>query len=310
MTRTTHSVSDDVWLIANPLAGGGRAIRHASLAARFLTRAGIAVRMLHPSSPEESTRAAAAAREVGARAVLACGGDGTVHAVLQALVGGSVPLGVLAAGSGDDIAASLGFDTGSSEASAGEAVQLIAAGGHRQVDVGEIDTADGTRRFFVGVLTTGFDSSVNERANRMPRLAGQRYNAALVRELASFRPLPYRVRMDDDLVEAEGTLVTIGNGSRYGGGMRICPDAVPDDGLLDVTWLGAVSKPTLLRVFPTVYSGRHVEHPAVQTYRARTLEIEAPGQVAYADGERVGELPIRVSIRPAALRVLAPVLTT
>lgn len=261
--------------------------------------------MLHPSSAADTTRAAAAAVGNGARAVLACGGDGTVHAVVQALVGGTVPLGVLAAGSGDDIASSLGFDTSSSQASAGQAVQLIAAGGHRQVDVGEVDAADGARRYFVGVLTTGFDSSVNERANRMPRLAGQRYNAALVRELASFRPLAYRVRMDDDVHEAEGTLVTIGNGPQYGGGMRICPDAQPDDGWLDVTWLGAVSKPTLLRVFPTVYSGRHVEHPAVRTFRARTLEIDAPGQVAYADGERIGLLPITVSVRPAALRVLA-----
>lgn len=296
---------DEVWLIANPLAGGGRALGHASLAARHLADGGIQVRLFHPGSAAESTLAARAAVEAGARAVLACGGDGTVHAVLQSIVGSEVPLGIIAAGSGDDVAASLGFDTTSSRAAAEQAIQLIAAGDSRYVDVGEVETDEGDTRFFVGVLTTGFDSSVNERANQMPRLAGQRYNAALIRELAAFRPLPYRVWLDEEQIEAPATLVTIGNGPRYGGGMHICPSARPDDGILDVTWLGAVSKTTLLRVFPTVYSGRHVEHPAVQTYRARTLRIEAPGQVAYADGERIGPLPIRVQVRPAALRVLA-----
>lgn len=298
-------MSDDVWIIANPEAGGGRAVAHASLAARHLTRAGVRVRLLHPGTAAGSTQAAAQAADGGARAVLACGGDGTVHAVLQAMVGRDAPMGVIAGGSGDDIAASLGFDVTSPRASAEQITRLVLDGRHRRVDVGEIDTADGARRYFVGVLTTGFDSSVNERANRMPRLAGQRYNAALMRELAAFRPLAYRVRMDDRQVDGPATLVTIGNGPRYGGGMHICPGAVPDDGLLDVTWLGPVSTATLLRVFPTVYSGRHVEHPAVDTYRARSLEIEADGQIAYADGERVGELPIRVTVRPAALRVLS-----
>jgi diacylglycerol kinase (ATP) len=155
------------------------------------------------------------------------------------------------------------------------------------------------------VLTTGFDSSVNERANRMSRLGGQRYNVAMVRELASFRPLAYTVTIDGQEITSPGTLVTIGNGPQYGGGMRICPGALLDDGLLDITWLGAVSRVTLLRVFPSVYSGTHVEHPAVRTFRGRSLRVEAPGQIAYADGERIGPLPVDVEVRPGALRVLS-----
>ena len=99
-------------------------------------------------------------------------------------------------------------------------------------------------------------------------------------------------------------LVSVGNGSRYGGGMRICPDARSDDGLLDVTWLGAVSKPTFLRVFPSVFRGTHVEHPAVRTFRGRSMRIAAEGQIAYADGERIGPLPVEIEVRPSALRVL------
>ena len=296
---------DPAWLVVNPAAGGGRGARHAALAARRLTEADIACRLVHASSPADTRRTAAMAVAEGAAAVIACGGDGTVHEVLQAVVGTDVPLGVVAGGSGDDIAANLGFVTSGADAIADDLVSCLTAGTTRLVDVGEATTSDGAVRSFVGVLTTGFDSSVNERANRMQRLRGQRYNVAMVRELASFRPLAYVVTIDGERRSAPGMLVSVGNGSRYGGGMLICPDALPDDGLLDVTWLGSLSTASLLRLFPRVYRGTHVEHPAVTTFRGRSLTIDAPGQIAYADGERIGPLPVQVQIRPATLRVLS-----
>jgi len=297
-------VPTDVWLIANPLAGDGRGTRMASTATAALQRAGIDCRLLLPTSAEDSTQMAREAVAADAVAVVACGGDGTVHAVLQGLVGSEVPLGIVAGGSGDDIAAGLGFVTEGATAIADALVRAIGAGGSRRVDVGEATAEDGTQRFFLGVLSTGFDSSVNERANRMRRLAGQRYNVAMLRELASFRPLPYDVLIDDERVRGAGMLVSVGNGPRFGGGMLICPEALSDDGLLDVTWLGAISKPAFLSVFPSVYTGAHIRHPAVRTYRARRLHISAPGQVAYADGERIGPLPVSIVVRPRALRIL------
>jgi diacylglycerol kinase (ATP) len=297
-------LTGDVWLIANPLAGGGRGARHASAAAHALQQAGVACRLLQPTSAGDSTAAARDAVSAGARAVLACGGDGTVHAVLQALVDTPIPLGIVAGGSGDDIAAGLGFTTHGAQAIADGLVATLARGETRVLDVGIARSSDGVERFFLGVLSTGFDSSVNERANAMRRLAGHRYNIAIARELASFRALEYDVVIDGVQHRAPGMLVSVGNGSRYGGGMRICPDARPDDGELDVTWLGAVSKPTFLRVFPSVFRGTHVEHPAVRTFRGRSLRIAAEGQIAYADGERIGPLPVEIEVRPAALRVL------
>lgn len=294
----------EVWLIANPQAGGGRGARHASVVARVLQQAGVPCRLVQPSSAGDSTAAALGAVHADARAVIACGGDGTVHAVLQAMVGSRVPLGMVAGGSGDDIAAGLGFPTHDAAAIAAGLLASLATGQERLLDVGVARADDGVERFFLGVLSTGFDSSVNERANAMRRLAGHRYNIAIARELASFRALDYDVLIDGVRERAPGMLVSVGNGSRYGGGMRICPDALPDDGLLDVTWLGAVSKPTFLRVFPSVFRGTHVEHPAVRTFRGRSLRIAAPGQIAYADGERIGPLPVEIEIRPGALRVL------
>ncbi len=295
----------EVWLIANPTAGGGRGSRHASVATRALHDAQIPCRLLHPASAAATTTTAREAVASGARAVVACGGDGTVHAVIQSLAGTDVPLGIIAGGSGDDISSVLGFPSGDPERAADHLIACLAVGSTRPVDLGEATAGDGTRQYFLGVLSSGFDSAVNERANRMTRLGGQRYNAAIARELASFRPIGYVVDIDGLRIEDSGMLVAVGNGSDYGGGMRVCPSAAVDDGLLDVTWLGAVSTLTFLRVFPKVFSGAHVRHPSVRTYRGQRLRIEAAGQVAYADGERIGPLPVVIEVRPGVLRVLS-----
>jgi len=133
-----------------------------------------------------------------------------------------------------------------------------------------------------------------------------RYNLAILAELRVFHAVPFRLELDGEPLEREAMLVAVGNGSSYGGGMRVCPDALVDDGLLAVTVLGRISKPEFLRVFPRVYKGTHVQHPAVTVHSARTVSLQAPGVVAYADGERVGALPVRIECVPGALAVLAP----
>lgn len=305
MTNLPDVDDGTIWFLANRHAGDGNAERRASAVVRRLVDAGTSVRLVHPVSATDATAVAADAVASGARAVVACGGDGTVHAVLQPLVGSDTALGVLATGSGDDIAATLGFPSGAVSVEADHLLRCLASSSHRVVDVGHAVTADGYAEYFVGVLSSGFDSAVNERANAMPRLGGQRYNAAILRELASFQPVPYEVTIDDTTVAGRAMLVSVGNGPRYGGGMRVCPSAVADDGLLDVTWLGAVSTLTFLRAFPSVFSGTHVRFPFVRTYRGTRITLDAPGQVAYADGEQIGPLPVQVAIRPAALRVLS-----
>ena len=292
------------WVIANPQAGSGRGTRHASAVVHALHVAGISTRLVAPRSVEATHEAVQSAVDSGARAVIAAGGDGTVHVVLQQLVHTDVPFGIIAGGSGDDIAASLGFPIHHAGRIAAHLVDAILSGGYRQVDVGTVTTASGVSEHFLGVLSTGFDSAVNERANTMTRLGGQRYNVAILRELASFRPVAYDVSIDGTRIQSEGMLVAIGNGHRYGGGMLVCPDARTDDGELDVTWLAALSTPRFLRALPSVFTGEHVKKEFVTTHRGRRLTIAAQGQVAYADGERIGPLPIVVESRPAALRVL------
>jgi diacylglycerol kinase (ATP) len=235
----------------------------------------------------------------GVDGVVAVGGDGLVHIALQVVGGTDVPLGVIPAGSGNDIARSLGLDPKDALAAA----DLVRLGRTRPVDLGR---ANG--RWFAGVLGSGFDSMVNERANRMSWPNGRsRYNLAILAELRTFRPVPYVLDLDGERYETEAMLVAVGNGTSYGGGMLVCPGAQMDDGMLDVTVLGPISKPEFIRVFPTVYKGTHVNHPAVTVRRARSVTLTSPGVTAYADGERVSVLPVTCDTVPGGLRVFAPV---
>ena len=288
-------------LIVNPRAGKGRAAEQAARCAQALTQRGWQTQVSLCHSVSETIDSARAAAE-SADVVIACGGDGTVNTVLQGVVGTSSALGVLPCGTGNDIASTLGMPNGHAEAIA-EALVVMPV---LSVDIARVTTADGATRWFLGVLSTGFDSNVNERANSISWPRGTaRYITAMLAELRTFTARPYSIIIDGDVHEGPGILVSVGNGPRYGGGMRICPSADIRDGQLDLTWLGDVSKATLLKVFPRVYAGTHVTHSRVSTLRGKQIQMAAPGQIAYADGERVGPLPISIEVHAAALKVTA-----
>jgi diacylglycerol kinase (ATP) len=156
------------------------------------------------------------------------------------------------------------------------------------------------------VLAAGFDAVVNERANqfRWPR-GSAKYTLAMLRELPVFQERSYLLDLDGHQVQARATLVAVANGPAYGGGMRIGPDARFDDGLLDVVVAGPISRLELLRIFPKVFSGRHVDHPRVHVYRAACVRLESAGIVAFADGERLAPLPLLCEAMPEALTLLA-----
>jgi diacylglycerol kinase (ATP) len=234
----------------------------------------------------------------GVDALVALGGDGIVHTAIQAVAGTGTPLGVVGAGTGNDLARELRVPTDPLAAA-----DLVMSATPRQIDAVRSDNG----RWFGGVLGSGFDSMVNERANRMSWPKGKsRYNLAILAELRVFKPLPFRLTLDGEVWETEAMLVAVGNGTSYGAGMRVCPDAILDDGMLDVTVLGPVSKTTFIRTFPNVYKGTHVQRPEVTVRRAREVRLESAGVIAYADGERFAPLPLTCTCVPGALTVLAP----
>jgi diacylglycerol kinase (ATP) len=300
---STDGTGGGITLVVNPAAGRGRGARAAAPALAALRDAGFSVTTVIGSDGPDALRRTREAVAEGTGALVAVGGDGMVSLAVQAVAGTGTPLGVVAAGSGNDYARALGLPLGDPGAAARLVAGLLKGPGPRPVDLGR---AGG--RWFATVLASGFDSKVNDRGNRMRAAAGRfRYEIAMLAELAALAPVPYRLTLDDGAErEVEATLVAIGNTASYGGGLRICPGADSDDGLFDVTVVSACSRTTLLTVFPRVYRGSHIGHRVVTVHRAASVTLAAPGTTAYADGEPLGALPLTARCVPGALRVLAP----
>ncbi|MER6490389.1 diacylglycerol kinase [Streptomyces griseorubiginosus] len=293
----------EITLFVNPTAGRGRGARAARPAASALRAAGFSVRtVLGENAPDALARARAAVRD-GTGALVAVGGDGMAHLALQAVAGTRTPFGLIAVGTGNDLARTLGLPVRDPAAAARLIAEALKDSRLNDIDLGQVGD-----HWFGTVLASGLDSRVNDRGNRMRWPLGRfKYDLALLAELAAFRPVPYRITLDDGEVrEVEATLVAVGNGSSYGGGMRICPGADLTDGLFDVTVVGDCTRTTLLRVFPRVYRGTHVEHPKVSVVRAAKVEIAAPDVTGYADGEPLGPLPLTARCVRAAVSVIGP----
>ncbi|MFH8474313.1 diacylglycerol kinase [Streptomyces sp. NPDC018000] len=296
-------MTSEITLFVNPTAGRGRGAHAAQPAASALRDAGFSVRTVLGVDAGDALRRAREAVAGGTGALIAVGGDGMMSLALQAVAGTMTPLGVVAVGTGNDFARALGMPIRDPAAAGRLAAEALKGGSVREIDLGRVG-----ERWFGSVLASGFDSRVNDRGNRMRWVGGRfKYDLAILAELAAFKPIPYRIRLDGGPVrEIEATLIAVGNGSTYGGGMRICADAVMDDGLFDVTVVGDCSRTTLLKVFPRVYKGTHLSHPEVTVHRVSSIELAAAGVTAYADGEQLGALPLTATCVPGAVRVLTP----
>ncbi|CCI53097.1 diacylglycerol/lipid kinase family protein [Nostocoides jenkinsii] len=303
-----------IGLVANPSAGKGRAAAAAPQLTGMLRARGHEILDLSADSAGAAlakARAAVAAGSIDALAVL--GGDGMAHLGVNACAGTEIPLAIVPAGTGNDIADSLGLARGNllQAAAALDALQV------RRIDAGRIvGGVDGdalgaglgtsaARSWFGGSVYAGFDAVVNARANQWRWPPGQmRYNLAILRELPVFQAIPYVIETDEQHIETEAMLVVVANVRSYGGGMRVAPDALPDDGLLDVLILHRLPRHEFIRVFPTVFSGGHVGHPAVELLQARRVSLEAHGIPVFADGEPFTRLPVTVEVVPGAVTMV------
>jgi diacylglycerol kinase (ATP) len=296
-------------LVANPTSGGGRARAIAERARDVMLNEGVDVDLVVPEGIDAMRESVAAAVESAPTGIVACGGDGTVHLVLQGAASHSTAIhstamAIIPAGTGNDVARSLGIARKGHDQVARVIARSALAGRFRAIDLTRLE--HGSRHVWsLGVTSTGLDSAVNERANRTRRFNGTtRYVLALLSEMRSFRTYEYVVTVDGERMDGPATLIAIGNGSSYGGGMLICPSASMTDGILDITWVDRASRTTILRVFPRIFSGSHVEHPAVRVLHGRTITVEAKGPVVYADGERIGDLPIVATAVAGGLQML------
>ena len=293
-----------VTLLTNPMAGHGNAPHAAERAvARFQER-GVDVTEIVGRDAAHAADLVREAVDNGTDAFVVAGGDGVISLALQSLAHSGIPLGIIPAGIGNDHAREYGIPVGDPAA----AVDVIVAGHTETIDLGHIRAVDGTGTWFGTIAATGFDSLVSDRVNRMRWPHGRmRYNLAIVAELSKLRLLPFRLVLDGEReIVTELTLAAFGNTRSYGGGMLICPNADHADGLLDITMIRSGSRTRLMRLFPTVFKGTHVDLDEVITDRARTVTVESAGINAYADGEYACPLPVEISAVPGALRILRP----
>ena len=291
------AAGERVVVVANPMAGRGRGGRRVGEVERRLAELGVPHRIEVSASAADLESLARSAGEAGAAIVAALGGDGSVHAAANGVLGTGAALAVIPSGTGDDFAKAIG--AGSLDA----ATRLLVDPTIRPIDVVHV-VAGATERSFVNVAGAGFDSEVNETANAMTLPLGGTgtYVAAVVATLRRFRPAAYRISVDGEELDGPAMLAIVGNGRSYGGGMRVLPEASLTDGLLDVCVVGELSRAAFLRAFPTVFRGTHVKHPKVRMLRGKRVTMEADRRVdVYADGERIGPLPAIFEVVAGAL---------
>ena len=291
-------------LLVNPSAGKGRALEILPDVAGSLRDGGANLEILLSRDFAEAKSMAHQAIADGVDVLAVMGGDGMMHLGVNTLAAAHAEgrsrttLGLIPAGTGNDLCRGIGLPPKDAVAAA----EIIAAGRSRSIDLARV-----AETYVAAVLATGFDALVNRRANQMPWPRGStRYALAVMAELRVFSPLHYRLTLDGKIRKLPAMLVAIGNTCSYGGGMLICPQADPYDGLLDVTIIHPVGRLKLLRLFPEMYSGSFVRDACVEQLRVREATVEGPGLVGFGDGEMLGAAPLQVCSVPRALPVFVP----
>ncbi len=286
-------------LVINPVSGQGKGARIGTHVAGYLNGRGVSYEIIIGRNciDQADLLQRFIDRNPDCSGVIAVGGDGLLHLVLQKITPAQVPLALIPAGTGNDFVRTLGWSPDDLDA----ILEAVLSKGPSSVDLGLVDG-----EWFGAVLSTGFDAIVNERANAMSWPKGpNRYNVAIAIELPRFAPRHYEIVLEDRTISTQAMLIAVANGRSYGGGMLVCPQSDIADGYFDVMVLHPVSKLEFIKVFPRVFKGTHITHPAVEIVRSKSVKITA-NAVAYADGERVGQLPISAQCMPGALMTWMP----
>ncbi len=286
-------------LVINPVSGQGKGARIGTHVAGYLSSRGVSYEKIigRNAIDQVDMLQRFLQRYPDCSGVIAVGGDGLLHLVLQKVTPAQVPLAIIPAGTGNDFVRALGWSLDDVDS----ILSSVLKSKPRSIDLGLVDG-----QWFGAILSTGFDSIVNEKANTMSWPKGpNKYNVAIAIELPRFAPRHYEIVLDDRTISTQAMLIAVANGRSYGGGMLVCPEAEVSDGYFDVMVLHPISKLEFIKVFPRVFKGTHISHPAVEIVRSKSVTITSDA-VAYADGERIGQLPINAQCIPNALATWMP----
>jgi diacylglycerol kinase (ATP) len=287
-------------MIINPTSGKGNGKLHGEAAKQVFIDAGVEV--LDLSADDFDTAVLNGKKAIASEQIdglVVAGGDGMAHLGINLCAGTDLPMGLIACGTGNDAARTLGLPVIDGAAGA----RVILDNFTRKVDLGH-GKSEEKEFYFFGSISAGFDAVVAARANKWSWPKGpSRYILAMLRELAVFKPLKYSAVVDGVERKVEAMLCAIANSRSFGGGMLIAPEASIEDGELDLFIVHPLSRPAFLKMFPKVYTGGHVNHPAVEIVRAKEVSIDAGDTPTYADGEYIGRKPMKVKIAPLCLNI-------
>ena len=299
----------DVAFVVNPASGNGAAGKAWPRIQELAAGHGLSGEVLFTERAGHAIELAARAAESGARLIVAVGGDGTINEVVNGLgpSRAEVELAIVPQGTGDDLARTFGIPTKTEDA-----VAVASGGRSRSVDLGRATFTVGEgseERYFANFAGAGISGAIARRGARTSRRLGAKaaYMWATVTVFVRWSSVPMRIELDDEVREGAMYEVVIANGMYAAGGMKIAPDARPDDGHFDAILIGDVSKADFITTFPKIYRGTHTSHPKVDVVSARTVVVEAVEPLPVVlDGEQPGTTPARFEVVPGALRLRAP----
>jgi len=287
-------------VIVNPQANRGRAALIGEQVFEAFAKAGIAAINLSATSALEAKKKAEeliSLQEISA--LIAVGGDGTSQLCAGIAVPNQISLGIVPAGSGNDQARELNIDLHDTQAAVKNIVDSLDT--PRRVDAMKVSVS-GKEIWSIGSISAGFDALCATRANSLRWPKGPNsYIAALLLELPSFKAIEYHLDVDGEKRVIEAMLCGVANAKSFGGGMMISPNSEITDGELEVFILHKVSRARLLRIFPTVYKGKHLRFPEVEIFKAKSIKISNDNYPVTCDGELVGNAPFSAEVHPGAL---------
>jgi len=291
--------------IVNPAAGGGKCGRRAEIELDRLRAAGMQVESRLTSKPGDGTVLVRDAYAQGCRNFIAVGGDGTAFEVLNGLfpealdASSRVSLGFLPLGTGNSFLRDF-TDKGSEYA-----LQAMIEGNHRKCDVIQLTHRDGVLHF-INLMSLGFVAEVGALTNRRFKRFGQfGYVLGVLSKVARLRSSSFPMRVDDGDPDGDAvTFVSINNSRFTGGKMMMAPQADTGDGHADLIRVGEMGRFSLLRTFPKIFKGTHVDHPVASQSRVRAIDFDLKSEVdVMIDGEVLRLLPRRIQVLPGALDV-------
>jgi diacylglycerol kinase (ATP) len=286
-------------VISNPRAGHGRGTRVLSQVEAYLADRNIVHQTAVSARPGHVTEIAAEAAGRGESPIVLVGGDGTLFEALNGMTraGRFIPVAQIPVGTGNSFIKDLGIE------SVEDGLRALTEGRKRAVDIGRVRSAAGEYHF-VNLVGAGFVANVGSRANSFKLFGDLSYKIGVLLELVVLRAVPCRLVVDGKESVRDAVFVEVCNSRKTGGEMIMAPSAVVDDGLFDVVVARAMSRATLLKLFPLIFTGEHVKDPHIETFRCSRISVSfEPPQKVTPDGEILGRTPLDIEVVPRALEV-------